>query len=101
MDSAEEMTGRAGWNLLVVYLTSGDHDGLDCDAILRRIDPEMKLAPRYKQESMNRCLVEIGVRFPELRQRCIAIGERLGRLDDGRCQKAAPLPMRRSGSPLF
>ena len=81
MDSPEEMTGRAGWDLLIVRLT-GDAAGLDYDFILTQIEAEMKTAPRYKQESMNRCLVEIGVRFPELRGRCIAIGERLGRLDD-------------------
>ncbi len=31
---------------------------------------------------MNRCLMEIGTRLPEYTQRCIAIGEKLGRLDD-------------------
>ena len=82
MDSAEEMIGRAGWNLLVARLTSGDHSGLDYEALLAQIEAEMKAAPRYKQESMNRCLVEIGARVPALRERCIAIGERLGRLDD-------------------
>jgi hypothetical protein len=34
-----------------------------------------------KQETMNRCLVEIGIRFPQLTERCIVIGERLGRLE--------------------
>ena len=33
-------------------------------------------------EEMNHYLVEIGVHFPEFRQRCIVIGEHLGRLDD-------------------
>jgi len=33
-------------------------------------------------EEMNHYLVEIGVRFPELRPRSIAIAERLGRLDN-------------------
>ena len=81
MNSSTELTGRAGWSLLIVRL-GGDAAGLDYEAILEQIEAEVKAAPRYKQESMNQCLVEIGVRVPELRQRCIAIGERLGRLDD-------------------
>lgn len=81
MNSPDELTGRAGWNLLVARLTS-DPGGLDLDAILDQIETEMKPAPHYKQESMNHCLVEIGVRFSELRPRCIQIGERLGRLDN-------------------
>jgi len=82
MNSPEEMTGRAGWNLLIARLTSGNHASLDYEAILAQIEAEVKTAPRYKQESMNRSLVEIAVRVPALRERCIAIGERLGRLDD-------------------
>ncbi|MEX0713490.1 MAG: hypothetical protein WD278_14130 [Pirellulales bacterium] len=37
----------------------------------------MKTAPKRKQESMNRCLVEIGTHFPKLTQKCIGIGKRL------------------------
>jgi len=81
MNSPDELTGRAGWNLLSARLP-GDASGLDYDAILRQIEAEMKAAPRYKQESMNQCLVEIGVHVESLRPRCIEIGERLGRLDD-------------------
>jgi hypothetical protein len=34
-----------------------------------------------KQESINRCLVEIGTRIPEFTGKCIDLGERLGRFD--------------------
>ena len=81
MNSPVELTGRAGWNLLIARLSAGAA-GLDYEAILQQIETEMKAAPRYKQESMNQCLVEIGVGLPGLRQRCIQIGERLGRLDN-------------------
>jgi hypothetical protein len=37
----------------------------------------MKTAPKRKQESMNRCLVEIGTHFPQLTKRCLDIGKRL------------------------
>ncbi|OAB41747.1 DNA alkylation repair protein [Paenibacillus glacialis] len=60
LDSPEEFVGRTGWNIQ---------------------EAEMKLAPLRKQGSMNRCLVEIGVRIP-VYTRCIIIGEQIGRLDN-------------------
>ena len=30
---------------------------------------------------MNRCLVEIGIHFPAFTQKCLELGERLGRFD--------------------
>jgi len=82
MDSTVEMTGRAGWNLMIA---SVGHDGpanIDYDAVLQQIETEMEYAPKRKQDVMNQCLVEIGIQYPDYRQRCIAIGERLGRLDN-------------------
>ena len=61
---------------------SGELAGIDLDAVLKKIEAEMKAAPKAKQDAMNRCLVEIGVRCPAHRKRCIAIGEKLGKLDD-------------------
>ncbi len=82
LDSAQEMIGRAGWNLQIAVVDQHDGTGIDFDATLNKIEVEMKTAPRRKQESMNQCLVEIGIRFPEFTQRGIKIGEKLGRLDD-------------------
>ncbi len=81
MDSPREMIGRAGWNLLVARILSGGTGGLDFDALLAKIEVEILSAPKRKQDAMNHCLVEIGVHFPEFTQKCIALGERLGRFD--------------------
>ena len=81
MDSPKEMLGRAGWNLLNDRITKGETDGLDFDALLKTIEAGILSAPKRKQEAMNRCLVEIGIHFPEFTQKCVALGERLGRFD--------------------
>lgn len=81
MDSPKELIGRAGWNLTVARLLNRDTDGLDFDAILKQIEAEILTAPKDKQESMNRCLVEIGTRVQAFTQKCLDLGERLGRFD--------------------
>jgi hypothetical protein len=81
MGSPKELIGRAGWNLAIARLLNRDTDGLDLDALLAKIEAEILSAPKRKQESMNRCLVEIGTRVPELTDKCIDLGERLGRFD--------------------
>ncbi|OAH56653.1 hypothetical protein AWH48_20020 [Domibacillus aminovorans] len=55
---------------------------LDYEELLQEIKSDLKEAPAFKQESMNRCLCEIGIHFPEYMETCIDIGERIGRLDD-------------------
>ena len=79
--ASDEWAGRAGWNVWIAQIIGGAQN-LDCEALLSAISVGMKTAPVRKQEAMNRCLVEIAVHFPGLTQRCIEIGERLGRLDD-------------------
>lgn len=81
MDSPKEMQGRAGWNLLIDRITKPDTGGLDFDEILKTIEAGILAALKRKQEAMNRCLVEIGIHFPEFTRQCVALGERLGRFD--------------------
>ena len=81
LDSPKEMIGRAGWKILCSRIVHGDTDGLDFDAILKKIDVEILSAPYRKQEAMNCCRVEIGVHIPEFTRKCIDLGERLGRFD--------------------
>ena len=85
MDAPEELLGRAGWDLVIARLQRGQLQGLDFDALLQKIEAEVKSAPKRKQDAMNRTLCEIGIRFPEWTQRCVALGERLGRLDPNEC----------------
>jgi len=78
----EELTGRAGWNLLVAKLLRKRLAADECDGIMETIESSRENAPVKKAESMMRCLAEIGARFPEHRPRAIDIGERWGLLDD-------------------
>jgi hypothetical protein len=80
MHSPEELVGRAGWNLLIARILRRETDGLDFDAILKEIEAEILSAPIRKQEAMNRCLGEIGCHIPEFTQKCVDLGERLGKI---------------------
>lgn len=80
--SEDDLTGRAGWNLLVAKLLRKRLPAEDCAGILETIDAGCKAAPVKTAESMMRCLVEIAVRFPEHRERAIDIGTRWGPIDD-------------------
>lgn len=80
-DDAAPLVGRAGWSLTTTRVVKSPQ-GLDLAALLDQIEAEMKTAPAAKQWSMNHCLAEIGIRQPALRDRAIAIGERLEVLKD-------------------
>ena len=53
-------------------------EGLDLAVLLDRIEKEMGPAAPEVQWTMNSCLAEIGIHFPKLRKRAIAIGAQLG-----------------------
>lgn len=74
--------GRAGWNLLIDQIISGKFQSLSIDNILADIESNMIDADKLKQEAMNRCLCEIGIRMSEYTSRCIAVGEKIGRLNE-------------------
>jgi len=77
INSEDPMIARAGWSL-----TSGcvarNPDVLDLPAILDRIETEMLASPSAVQWTMNATLANIGIHFPEYRNRALAIGEKLG-----------------------
>ncbi|WP_089967142.1 DNA alkylation repair protein [Clostridium gasigenes] len=85
VDSDDECRGRAAWDIIIAKVISENTIDraidLDLDSIIKKIENEMKDAPRCKQESMNRCLCEIGIHFSEYTQKCIEVGESLGKLD--------------------
>jgi hypothetical protein len=93
MDSPEEYLGRAGWQLTNAAVTDpkavkaarraedGLPPGLDLDRLLGKIEAEVRQAPLHKQESMTQCLVMIATHYDAYTQRCIALGEQLGRYD--------------------
>ncbi len=81
MATDDPMAARAGWTLTTERIVK-EPDGLDLAALLDRIESEMGSAAPEEQWMMNFSLVEIGIHFPELRERAIAIGETLGMYRD-------------------
>jgi 3-methyladenine DNA glycosylase AlkD len=77
MTSKDSMATRAGWRLTAGRVAKSP-DGLDLAALLDRIEAEMGRAAPEVQWTMNCCLAEIGIHFPNHRKRALAIGERLG-----------------------
>jgi 3-methyladenine DNA glycosylase AlkD len=77
MSAKDPMAARAGWNLTAARIAKNP-DGLDLEALLDRIESEMGTAAPTVQWTMNFCLGETGINFPEHRERALAIGESLG-----------------------
>ena len=91
MNSKDVMAARAGWSL-----TSGcvvrNPDLIDFPAILDRIESEMPKAAPEVQWTMNSTLANIGIHYPEYRDRALAIGERLGIYRDYPVSKGCTSP---------
>jgi 3-methyladenine DNA glycosylase AlkD len=77
MQDEHPMAARAGWSLTAERVAKAP-EGLDMEALLGRIEAELKDAPAPTRWTMNFCLAEIGIRHPEHRARAIEIGEKLG-----------------------
>lgn len=77
MHTDDVMCARVGWSL-----TSGcvvrNPEVLDLPALLDRIAAEMASAAPEVQWTMNTTLAQIGINFPQHRERALAIGEQLG-----------------------
>lgn len=82
---------RAGWDLTAERIGKSP-DGLDLPALLDRIESEMAGAAPEAQWTMNFCLAGIGIHFPKLRKRALAIGEALGIYRDYPVSKGCTSP---------
>lgn len=82
---------RAGWDLTAERIGKAP-DGIDMRGLLDRIEAEMAGASSPPQWTMNNCLAGIGIHFPELRERAIAIGESLGVFRDYPVSKGCTSP---------
>ncbi len=71
----------AGWSLTANTVVKRP-ELLDLPALLDVIEADMADAPERKQWEMNSTLAQIGITTEPLRERAIAIGERLGVLRD-------------------
>lgn len=91
MASDDRWAARAGWSLTAARVVKSP-EGLDVAALLDRIEAEMGNADPVVQWTMNSALAEIGIHFPKLRKRAIAIGEKLGVYRDYPVSKGCTSP---------
>lgn len=91
MTAKDPWLARAAWSLTSDRI-AGDPDGLDPEALLDRIEAELKKAPPPAQWTMNMALATIGIRMPKLRRRAVAIGEKLGVYRDWPVSKGCTSP---------
>lgn len=84
LDNSSDPQGlirAAGWSLNTYAITKAP-ESLDLEKLLKSIESDMASAPGRLQWSMNETLANIGIEFPEHRERAIGIGEHLGVLRD-------------------
>ncbi|MFE5793137.1 DNA alkylation repair protein [Streptomyces sp. NPDC056503] len=77
----DPVVASAGWELTAERVAKRP-DGLDLDGLLDTVEAGMRDAPDRLQWAMNHCLARIGIEHPALRERALAVGERLGVLKD-------------------
>ena len=91
MTADDRWAARAGWSLTAERVVRSP-EGLDHPPLLDRIESEMGNADPVVQWTMNSTLAEIGIHFPKLRSRAIAIGETLGVYRDYPVSKGCTSP---------
>jgi 3-methyladenine DNA glycosylase AlkD len=91
MADDDRWAARSGWSLTWERV-SKNPQGLDVVALLDRIESEMGSADPVVQWTMNSTLASIGIHFPKLRKRAIAIGEKLGIYRDYPVSKGCTSP---------
>ena len=91
MVTDDRWAARAGWSLTAERVAKSPQ-GLDLAALLDRIESEMGGADPVVQWTMNSALAEIGIHFPKLRKRALAIGEELGIYRDYPVSKGCTSP---------
>lgn len=74
-DDPDADASAAAWSLTSVRVQKKP-EGLDLDALLDRIERELRDAPSREQWAMNETLAYIGIHHPALRERAVAIGKR-------------------------
>jgi 3-methyladenine DNA glycosylase AlkD len=88
---SDRWAARAGWGLTAGRVAKSP-EGLNVPALLDRIEVELAGADPAVQWTMNATLAEIGINFPKLRKRAVAIGEKLGIYRDYPVSKGCTSP---------
>lgn len=83
---------RAGWHLTASKINKGDDGDIDAEALLDRLEKEMPKAAPETKWTMNNTLAAIGIKHPKLRQRALAIGEKIGLYKDWPVSKGCTIP---------
>jgi 3-methyladenine DNA glycosylase AlkD len=91
MASDDPMVARAGWSLTAERVEKSP-EGLDLSLLLDQIENEMATAPVPERWTMNFTLAAIGINHPDLRERALAIGEKLGAYRDYPVSKGCTSP---------
>lgn len=91
MKAKDRWAARAGWHFTASRINKGADD-LDLPALLDRIEKEMPKAKPEVQWTMNNTLAAIGIHDAKLRQRAIAIGEKIGLYRDWPVSKGCIIP---------
>lgn len=91
MKDDDPWAARAGWSLTSERVAKSP-EGLDLPALLDRIESEMGNVDPAAQWTMNACLAGIGIHFPKLRKRALAIGEKWGIYRDYPVSKGCTSP---------
>jgi 3-methyladenine DNA glycosylase AlkD len=91
MADDDRWAARSGWDLTAERVAKSPA-GLDLPALLDRIESELADAVPEVRWTMNNTLANIGIHFPKLRKRAIAIGEKLGVYRDYPCSKGCTSP---------
>ena len=92
MKAKDRWAARAGWHFTASRINKGAADGLDLPGLLDRIEKEMPQANPEVQWTMNNTLGAIGIHHPPLRQRAVAIGEKIGLYRDWPVSKGCIIP---------
>jgi 3-methyladenine DNA glycosylase AlkD len=92
MTAKDRWAARAGWNFTASRVNKGADEGLDLPALLDRIEKEMPKAKPEVQWTMNNTLGAIAIHHPKLRQRAVAIGEKIGLYRDWPVSKGCVIP---------
>lgn len=91
MTTDHSMAARAGWSLTADRVVK-QPEGLDISALVDRIEKEMPSAAPEVQWTMNTTLAQIGINHPPLRERAIALGEKMGIYRDFPVSKGCTSP---------
>lgn len=91
LKDGDRWAARSGWDLTAERVGKAP-DGLDLPGLLDRLEEEMAGAEPEVQWTMNNTLAGIGIHFPKLRTRAVAIGEKLGIYRDYPVSKGCTSP---------